>query len=254
VIDSYGFSHRIAAASRIKRSRIILALDLTDGSDLNEFALKTISLLEKYICAAKLNFHLLLPLSSSEISEVNRHVHSYGLQSVADIKLNDVPSTNKVAISLLSSMGFDAITVNPFIGTAGLRAAVVQAHELKLGILALVYMSNIGAQQGFGINFLDSNSQVTLLYQKFLQDAITCRADGVIVGGNRLEILREISCKKDRIPIYSPGLGVQGGNIKQAATNGTDYFIIGRSIIESKDPLKTAKNIQQQLAHVNVDS
>ena len=254
MIDSYGFSHRIAAASRIKRSRIILALDLTDGSDLNEFALKTISLLEKYICAAKLNFHLLLPLSSSEISEVNRHVHSYGLQSVADIKLNDVPSTNKVAISLLSSMGFDAITVNPFIGTAGLRAAVVQAHELKLGILALVYMSNIGAQQGFGINFLDSNSQVTLLYQKFLQDAITCRADGVIVGGNRLEILREISCKKDRIPIYSPGLGVQGGNIKQAATNGTDYFIIGRSIIESKDPLKTAKNIQQQLAHVNVDS
>jgi orotidine-5'-phosphate decarboxylase len=139
VIDSYGFSHRIAAASRIKRSRIILALDLTDGSDLNEFALKTISLLEKYICAAKLNFHLLLPLSSSEISEVNRHVHSYGLQSVADIKLNDVPSTNKVAISLLSSMGFDAITVNPFIGTAGLRATVVQAHELKLGILALVY-------------------------------------------------------------------------------------------------------------------
>jgi orotidine-5'-phosphate decarboxylase len=254
VIDSYGFSHRIAAASRIKRSRIILALDLTDGSDLNEFALKTISLLEKYICAAKLNFHLLLPLSSSEISEVNRHVHSYGLQSVADIKLNDVPSTNKVAISLLSSMGFDAITVNPFIGTAGLRATVVQAHELKLGILALVYMSNIGAKQGFGINFIDSNSQVTLLYQKFLQDAITCRADGVIVGGNRLEILREISCKKDRIPLYSPGIGVQGGNIKQAATNGTDYFIIGRSIIESKDPLKTAKNIQQQLAHVNVDS
>jgi orotidine-5'-phosphate decarboxylase len=233
---------------------MILALDLTAGSDLNQFALRTISLLERYICAIKLNFHLILPLSSSELSEVNRHVHSYGLQSVADIKLNDVPSTNKTAISLLSSMGFDAITVNPFIGTAGLRAAVVQAHELKLGILALLYMSNIGAQQGFGINFLDSNGQVTLLYQKFLQDAITCRADGVIVGANRLEILREISCKEDRIPIYSPGLGVQGGNIKQAANNGTDYFIIGRSIIGSKDPLKTAKNLQQQLAHVNVDA
>lgn len=233
---------------------MILALDLTVGSDLNQFALRTISLLERYICAIKLNFHLILPLSSSELSELNRHVHSYGMQSVADIKLNDVPSTNQIAISLLSSMGFDAITVNPFIGTEGLRAAVVQAHELRLGILALVYMSNIGARQGFGINFLDSNSQVTLLYQKFLQDAITCRADGVIVGANRLEILREISCKKDRIPIYSPGLGVQGGNIKQAASNGTDYFIIGRSIIGSKDPLKTAKNLQQQFAHVNVDA
>ena len=252
MVDSAAFSHRITEASIIKRSRIILALDLTDRSDLNEFALKTISQLESYICAVKLNFHLILPLSSSELSEVNRLVHSYDLQSIADIKLNDIPSTNKIAISHLSSMGFDAITVNPFIGTAGLRAVVVQAHELKSGILALVYMSHIGAQGGFGINFLGSNNQVTSLYQKFFQDAIACRVDGVIVGANRLEILKEISCKKDRIPIYSPGVGVQGGNIKQAANSGTDYFIIGRSIIGSKDPLKTAKTLQHQLVRVNI--
>jgi len=254
VIDSCAFSHRISQASRIKRSRIILALDLANGSDLNQLALSTISLLEKYICAIKLNFHLILPLSSSELSKLNRHVHSYGLQSVADIKLNDVPSTNKIAISYLSSMGFDAITVNPFIGTAGLRAAIEQAHELKFGVLVLVYMSHIGAHLGYGINLLGSNSQVTQLYQKFFQDAIACRADGVIVGANRLEILREISCKKDHIPIYSPGVGVQGGNMKQAANNGTDYFIIGRSIIGSKDPLKTAKALRQQFLHLSVDS
>jgi orotidine-5'-phosphate decarboxylase len=252
VVDSAGFSHRITEASIIKRSRIILALDLTGRSDLNEFALRTISQLEGYICAIKLNFHLILPLSGSELSEVNRLVHSYNLQSIADIKLNDIPSTNKIAISHLSSMGFDAITVNPFIGTAGLRAVVVQAHELKSGILALVYMSHIGAQAGFGINFVGSNSQVTSLYQKFFQDAVTCRVDGVIVGANRLEILKEISCKKDRIPIYSPGVGVQGGNINQAANSGTDYFIIGRSIIGSKDPLKTAKTLQHQLVRVNI--
>jgi orotidine-5'-phosphate decarboxylase len=252
MVDSAAFSHRITEASIIKRSRIILALDITDRSDLNEFALRTISQLESYICAIKLNFHLILPLSSSELSEVNRLVHSYDLQSIADIKLNDIPSTNKIAISHLSSMGFDAITVNPFIGTTGLRAVVVQAHELKSGILALVYMSHIGAQGGFGINFLGSNNQVTSLYQKFFQDAIACRVDGVIVGANRLEILKEISCKRDRIPIYSPGVGVQGGNIKQAANSGTDYFIIGRSIIGSKDPLKTAKTLQHQLVRVNI--
>lgn len=252
MVDSAGFSHRITEASINKRSRIILALDLTDRSDLNEFALRTISQLEGYICAIKLNFHLILPLSGSELSKVNRLVHSYNLQSIADIKLNDVPSTNKIAISHLSSMGFDAITVNPFIGTAGLRAVVVQAHELKSGILALVYMSHIGAQAGFGINFVGSNSQVTSLYQKFFEDAVTCRVDGVIVGANRLEIVKEISCKKDRIPIYSPGVGVQGGNMKQAANSGTDYFIIGRSIIGSKDPLKTAKTLQHQLVRVNI--
>ena len=250
MVDSAAFSQRITEVSSIKRSRIILALDLTQRSNL-ESALKTISLLEKYICAIKVNFHLILPLSSSELSEVNRLVHSYGLQSVADIKLNDIPSTNKIAISHLSRMGFDAVTVNPFIGAAGLRAVVVQAHRLRRGIIALVYMSHVGARLGFGINFLGSNNQVTSLYQKFFQDSTACGVDGVIVGANRLEILKEISCKKDGIPIYSPGLGTQGGNIKHAAISGADYFIIGRSIIGSKDPLKTVKSLQHQLHSVN---
>lgn len=237
-------------ASNVKRSKIILALDLTNRYCL-ESALKTISLLERYICAIKVNFHLILPLSDSELSEVNRLVHSYGLQSVADIKLNDISSTNKTAISHLSRMGFDAITVNPFIGTPGLRAAAVCAHQLKGGVIALVYMSHRGARSRYGITFLDSSNRVISLYQKFFQDAITCRVDGVIIGANRPDILKEISRKKEGIAIYSPGVGVQGGSMKQAATSGADYFIIGRSIIESKDPSKTAKSLQHQLHRVN---
>jgi orotidine-5'-phosphate decarboxylase len=232
--------------SSLKRSRIILALDLTQRSYLKT-ALKTISLLERYICAIKVNFHLLLPLSSSELSEINRIAHSYDLQSVADIKLNDIPSTNKIAMSLLSHMGFDAITVNPFIGAGGLRAVVLQAHELNSGVIALVYMSHIGARLGFGVNLLGSNNKVTSLYQKFFQDARACRVDGIIVGANQLKILREISCRKVGIPIYSPGLGPQGGNIKNAAISGADFFIIGRSIIGSKYPLKTTKSLQHQI-------
>jgi orotidine-5'-phosphate decarboxylase len=234
--------------SRTKGSRIILALDLTHRTGLRS-ALKAISLLERYICAIKMNFHLILPLSCYELSEVNRLVHSYGLQSVADIKLNDIPSTNKIAISHLLHMGFDAVTVNPFIGAVGLRDVVVQAHRLKGGIIALVYMSHVGAPVGFGITIIDGNRKVASLYQKFFQDAITCGVDGVVIGANRLEILKEISLKKSGIPIYSPGLGKQGGSIKHAATSGADYFIIGRSIIGSKDPVRTAKRLHHQLSN-----
>jgi orotidine-5'-phosphate decarboxylase len=247
MVNSHAFSQRMTEVSNIKGSRIILALDFTHKTNLRS-ALKAISLLERYICAIKMNFHLILPFSCHELSEVNRLVHSYGLQSVADIKLNDIPSTNKIAISHLSCVGFDAVTVNPFIGAVGLRNVVVQAHRLKGGIIALVYMSHVGAPVGFGINFIDSNKQVTSLYQKFFQDAIACGVDGVVIGANRLEILREISLKKSGIPIYSPGLGKQGGSIRHAAKSGADYFIIGRSIIGSKDPVKTAKRLQHQLS------
>jgi orotidine-5'-phosphate decarboxylase len=144
-------------------------------------------------------------------------------------------------------MGFDAVTVNPFIGAVGLRDVAVQAHRLNGGVIALVYMSHVGAPLGFGINFIDSNRQIASLYQKFFQDAIASGVDGVVIGANRLEILREISLKKSGIPIYSPGLGKQGGSIKHAAKNGADYFIIGRLIIGSKDPVKTTKRLQHQL-------
>src|SRR3712207_7902784 len=40
---------------------------------------------------------------------------SFGLQSIADIKLNDIETTNAVAVDHLIKMGFDAAIANPFI-------------------------------------------------------------------------------------------------------------------------------------------
>jgi orotidine-5'-phosphate decarboxylase len=70
--------------------------------------------------------------------------------------------------------------------------------------------------------------------------------DGIVVGATQIDILKEISSKK-QIPIYSPGFGMQGGDIRLAAKNGTDYFIIGSSIVGSNDPLNTVKQIQSQI-------
>jgi orotidine-5'-phosphate decarboxylase len=61
-----------------------------------------------------------------------------------------------------------------------------------------------------------------------------------------LYIIKEFSFKnknKNKIPIYSPGLITQGGDIKSAVECGADYLIIGRAIINSLDPLIELKNI-----------
>jgi orotidine-5'-phosphate decarboxylase len=249
VVNNAEFRNRITSASILKRSRIILALDTTEGARSKAIALKTISQLQEYICAVKLNHHLILPLSKSDLTEINHLAHSHGLQSIADLKLNDIPSTNKIAISLVSSMGFDALTVNPFIGRASLRSAVEEAHRSQCGLIALVYMSHSGAREGFGIKFINRNTDIEPIYQKFFQDAIACHMDGVIVGANRVDVLRKLSLMKGRIPIYSPGIGVQGGDFKRAAANGVDYFIIGRSIIRSKDPINTIKRLYRHIRY-----
>src|SRR3712207_1045698 len=111
------FFQRIAAAAIEKKSPIVLALDPIPRGNLRlpELAAKTICEVEHHICAVKMNFHIILPLSASEILRINKLAHSFGLQSIADIKLNDIETTNAVAVDHLIKMGFDAAIANPFI-------------------------------------------------------------------------------------------------------------------------------------------
>ena len=46
-----------------------------------------------------------------------------------------------------------------------------------------------------------------------------------------------------RVDIISPGVGAQGGSARKAFEHGSDYVIVGRSLLNSKDPAGTAKSI-----------
>src|SRR5690349_21626415 len=215
------FRQRMENCSKNKKSKIVLALDPLQRDDLIEFVKMVIKLVEKHICAIKINFHLILPLSLSQMSEINDLAHFYGLQSIADIKLNDIPKTNEIAIEYLLKMGFDAIIVNPFIGKEALQSATSRAHQKNGGIIGLVYMSHPSAKEGFGrtvINHNENNDKsntITKMYRVFLECANACHVDGIVVGATRIDILKEIANEKE-IPIYSPGFGAQGGDIQEA--------------------------------------
>jgi orotidine-5'-phosphate decarboxylase len=237
------FRERIAEAAEDKRSPIVLALDPpANRRNLPEFAAKTIRAVEQHVCAVKMNFHLVLPLSAPEISWINKIVHSCGLQSIADIKLNDIENTNEVAVDHLTRMGFDAVIANPFIGKGALAALVQKAHRADAGVIALVYMSHPGAKEGFGLEVGGRG-----LYREFLERAASSGADGIVVGATQLDILRQVA---KQLPVYSPGIGAQGGDAEQAVRSGADYLIIGRSIVEAKQPAKVAKEIQDRILSV----
>jgi orotidine-5'-phosphate decarboxylase len=235
------FFERIAAAAIEKKSPIVLALDTRppDNQILPELAASIINAVERHICAIKMNFHIILPLSASEILQINKIAHSFGLQSIADIKLNDIETTNTVAVEQLIKMGFDAIIANPFIGRNALTSLVQKAHKEDAGIIALVYMSHPEAEEGFGLKI-----QGRGLYKIFFERAAVARVDGIVVGATQDKILKEIA---GRLPVYSPGVGAQGGDPEQAIRNGADYLIIGRSIVEARQPAKIAREIQDRI-------
>ncbi|HKX80860.1 MAG TPA: orotidine 5'-phosphate decarboxylase / HUMPS family protein, partial [Nitrososphaera sp.] len=148
------YRNRISAASVEKKSRIVLALDPAPSrvTDALVFARRMIQTLQDQVCAIKVNFHMILPLSGKELAEISRLAHSSGLQCIADIKLNDIDNTNEAVVEhLIGRMGFDAVIANPFIGGAAMKNLVGKANDLGGGVIALVYMSHPGAVEGFGL-------------------------------------------------------------------------------------------------------
>jgi orotidine-5'-phosphate decarboxylase len=106
-------------------------------------------------------------------------------------------------------------------------------------------MSAPEAKMSYDMNVgLSKNSKTISLHQLFLKWAITSKADGIIVGATFPKIISE--CKKitgKKLDIYSPGIGTQGGDAKQATGNGSNFLIVGRTILNSKNPIDAVKQI-----------
>ncbi|KAA2280807.1 orotidine 5'-phosphate decarboxylase / HUMPS family protein [Candidatus Nitrosocosmicus agrestis] len=244
------FQHKINEVRLSKKTNIVLALDPKfQTPDLLEYLNRHISELSRYLCGIKLNFHVILPLSESELKEIVRIAHDNQVPVIADLKINDIYDTNAVIVQRLADIGFDCAIVNPFIGRASLISLVKFAHSINFGIISLVYMSHPDAVEGYGASILSTKStnevgKLRKVYRVFYENSLEAQVDGIVVGGNRIDILRELSSEgKPKIPIYSPGLITQGGNIDLALEAGTTYLIIGRAIIDSQNPLSVLKEI-----------
>jgi len=227
---------------------IILANDFDLSiNDIVKRTKSTIVKLHNYICGIKLNFHLLLRLGEKEIFEINKLAHKYGIQSIADIKLNDIKNTNDTATEILWRQEFDAVIVNPVMGLESLHDLVESAHKNNKGVIALCHMSAPEAKYSYELEIKPTSKKPEKLYQLFLNWAISQRADGIIVGATFPNIIK--LCKKKvngKLDIYSPGIGIQGGKIDVVLRAGTDYLIIGRTILKAKDSASIAKRIQLQ--------
>ena len=236
------FSDRIKKSA--KTSPIILANDYNPKiPNIESKTLRNIKLLNNYLCGIKINFHLLLQLDKKQISKINKSAHDYGLECIADIKLNDIGNTNSITAENLWNMGFDAVIVNPIMGKKSLKNLVDLSHKKNKGVISLCHMSAPEAKLSYELE-IKNKSKKQQLYQLFLDWALTSHVDGIIVGATFPKIISY--CKKSargKLSLFSPGIGTQGGSASKAKKLGSDYLIVGRTILNSKNPVETTKNL-----------
>jgi|SRR5271157_1040426 len=247
---SLSFLDRIAQTKKEKGSNIVLAFDFPFEKPENHKNLfsKAELLLETvypYLCAVKFNHHLVLPLGTFDgVKKLVDKAHDKGLMTIMDCKANDIGATNQVIAEYYYAAGFDALIANPFVGwEEGLQPIFEVAKKLQRGVILLVYMSHKAANEGYGQTIINpQDGKRTLQYISFAKKAVEYHADGAVVGATYPEKIREVhDILGEKVPIYSPGIGAQGGTTQAALTSGATYPIVGREITQAQNPAEAAK-------------
>ena len=239
------FKTRLSQISK-SNGKVILANDYDSSvKNLQNKTIQNIKKLNPYLCGVKLNFHLLLPLSAKEIIKINKTAHDYGLQTIADIKLNDIGNTNRVTTEHLWNLGFDAVIANPIMGLDSLKNLVKSSHKEQKGVITLCHMSAPEAKLSYDMEVKMGKTQQ--LYQLFLDWALGAKVDGIVVGATFPKIIQYCSKQAGKnLSIFSPGVGTQGGNASEVISSGTNYLIVGRTILNAKNSVAVAKELHLQ--------
>jgi orotidine-5'-phosphate decarboxylase len=250
------YSVWIEGTAKKNRSNIVLALDLTKlgPKKLLSNCLRILKETASSICAIKLNRQVVLPLGLRDgIQIIIKLAHKLDLPIIMDCKINDVGHTNEAIAEQYFSAGFDAVTVSPFVGWKdGVEPVFKLARQLGKGVILLVYMSHKGAEEGYGQTVLDPKTgEPRPQYMIFAEKALKWGADGAVVGATYPEKISVIyKTLGTKVPIYSPGVRVQGGDVEAAIQAGATYLIIGRAIFNSANPQKTSSNLKNQINEI----
>jgi orotidine-5'-phosphate decarboxylase len=235
-----GFNERMLSSARGKRSRIVLALDFSGPFEKRMArAERVLGATRNHVAAIKLDYHLLLPFGLEGARGIISTCKAGGLPIIADLKMNDIESTNLNILDSLLTYGVDAVIANPFVGRKeGLGKVIEEAHLRGGGVLFLVYMSHRGADEGYG---LKTEGGVPF-YRVFARRAKQWGADGVVVSAKSPEVIEEArSIVGKKCLIFAPGVGAQGGAMGPAA--GADFVIVGRSITEAASPAEALRKL-----------
>ena len=206
-----------------RKTRLILALDVTS----REQALSLAGELKDYFDAIKIGYPLILSAGLGIVKEI-----SATLPVIADLKVADIPNTNRLICEAVLGAGASGIIAQAFPGKDSLLACAKSAAAHGADLFVVTEMSHPGAELF-----------MAPLAERMARLAVEAGASGIVAPATRPERIKLIrSIIGERI-IISPGVGAQGGSAGAALQAGADYLIVGRSIYEAEDPVGSAKKL-----------
>ena len=252
------FTDKLLNISRKNNTLLCIGLDpdpeLMPGVDVLEFNKAIIEATNDLVCAYKPNLAFYEALGSEGLAILEKTVRYVpgDIPVIADAKRGDIGNTARAyARALFSVFGFDAATVNPYLGFDSIEPFISNQDK---GVFILCRTSNPGATdfQNLCINGLP-------LYEVVAQKASEWNIHGnigLVVGATYPEELKRVRSICPEMPLLIPGIGAQGGDLASAVRYGADargrkaIISVSRQILyasQQKDFAQAARNAAREI-------
>ncbi len=211
-----------------------------------EFNKKIIDSTHEYAAAYKANIAFYEARGDQGLRELKQtmdYLHEYhpDIFTICDAKRGDIGNTNNGYItSILDWMGFDAMTLHPYMGKESLQPFLDRNDKF---FFVLCRTSNPGAGE-----FQDE------MYLKVAEHVARWGDNcGLVVGATAPEEMKKIRAITGDMTFLVPGIGAQGGSVKDTIEAGINSQKKGllinssRGIIFAQDPKAEAMNLKEQI-------
>lgn len=170
-----------------------------------------------------------------------------------DLKLHDIPNTVEKALKAIIKLK-PLLTTIHITGGDEMQKTSSKLKKNKTKILGVTILTSLNANQ---TKKYYNNKNINQLVKKFAKNAKKNNLDGIVCSPLELKAVRKVV--GNTMLVVVPGIRLEKKLIdkkddqkriltpKEAIKFGADYLVIGRPIIESKNPLKVLKEINKSI-------
>ncbi len=229
------------------KEKLIVALDAESPGQ----ALKLIDILSDEVEIFKVG---IAPFTGFG-QKVLEKLHSAGKKVFLDLKFHDIPNTVAGAARAAAEKGVFMMNFHCLGGRSMLEAAAKGAREAKSGgkpiLLGVTILTSMNNEDMRSIGIAGDLQEKVIELARLAADS---GLDGVVASAKEARAIKE-KIGKDFL-VVTPGVRPEWAargdqkrilTPKQAMSEGADYIVVGRPIIQAEDPAAAAKKIIEEM-------
>ena len=232
----------------MKKFKAFIALDATN----NRKNIKVVNKLHKLVYGFKVGYRSFYNKDADKlITEIKRKNSKLFL----DLKLHDIPNTVSTAIETLRYINPDFLTLHISGGEEMLKGALknIRKFNLKTKVLGVTLLTSLDGKDSKKIY---GEKDTDKLIKKLALIANKTKIAGLICSGQDLKSLKSFK----KLLKITPGVKLlerkddqkRVSLVHEALNSGANFVVIGRELINAKDPVKIINEYNKKYENKNL--